>query len=50
MGYWATSKEWESTNEYGDGFYYQGLPKPIGKGMRDKSHYRVVPISIMVKE
>jgi len=47
-GYWATKNEWESTNEYGDGFYYQGLPVPIGKGMRDASKCRIVAVKLEV--
>ncbi len=26
-GHWRTAKEWEA-GEYGDGYYYQGLPEP----------------------
>lgn len=48
-GYWATEKAFETTNEYGDGFYYQGLPVPLGKGQRDESLYEIVKIDIFVK-
>lgn len=49
-GYWHTEREWESTNEYGDGYYVQGLPVPIGKGARDKNDYRVVEVQLIVKD
>ena len=45
-GYWRTGKEWEATDEYGSGFYVQGLPVPIGKGMRNKEEYEVVEIKL----
>jgi hypothetical protein len=48
MGFWATTKEWEATDEYGGGFYYQGLPCPIGKGMRDVSQCRIVKVNLQV--
>lgn len=50
LGYWHTAKEWESANEYGEGFYYQGLPIPIGKGMRDASQCRVVSVKLEVED
>jgi len=33
-GHWGQSREWESTGDYGEGFYYQGLPAPLG-GLRN---------------
>lgn len=50
LGYWRTEREWESTNEYGDGYYVQGIPVPIGKGARDKNDYRVVEVQLVVSE
>jgi len=45
-GYWRCLTEWESTNEYGDGYYIQGLPAPIGEGMRDRALYRVIEVKV----
>lgn len=28
QGHWRATKEWESSSEYGDGYYVQGLPAP----------------------
>jgi hypothetical protein len=49
MGYWATEKCYEVTDEYGSGYDYQGLPVPLGKGQRDKSLYEIVKIDIFVQ-
>jgi hypothetical protein len=49
-GYWATERAFESTNEFGEGFYYQGLPVPIGKGQRDPNDYGVVEVQLTVLE
>jgi len=46
LGHWGTSNEWESTNEYGEGYYVQGIPRPIGEGMRDRALYRVVEVKV----
>lgn len=50
LGQWRCDTEWESTNEYGDGYYIQGLPVPTGKGARNKADYRVVEVQILVKD
>lgn len=43
-GSWKTELEFESTDEYGSGFYYRDSPIPIKKHDRVKEDMRVVPI------
>lgn len=47
-GPWVSTREWDSINEYGDGFYVQGLPAPKGNAPTDRqgSEYAVVPVTL----
>jgi hypothetical protein len=49
LGYWGVEKAFEATNEYGDGFYYQGLPVPLGKGQRNPDDYEIVSVQLFVR-
>lgn len=48
-GIWGMERLFESTNEYGDEYYYSGLPHPIGKNARDPSLYEIVEIQFFIK-
>ncbi|MDR5839369.1 hypothetical protein [Caballeronia sp. LZ034LL] len=46
QGRWKAELEWESTDEYGSGFYYQSLPVPTPIPDRVKEDMEVVPIRL----
>jgi hypothetical protein len=48
-GHWGIETAWESTNEYGDGYYIQGLPKPLSKHKRDITQYEIVVIDLIIR-
>jgi hypothetical protein len=50
QGIWALETEWESTNEYGEGYYVSGLPVPLGKHQRNPVDYEVISVSLNIKE
>lgn len=49
------SVEWESTNEYGEGYYVSGLPE-MGNGLgrnkqpRNPADYEIVEVSLLIWE
>lgn len=49
QGRWRVGLEWESINEFGEGFYYQGLPEPIEGTARNPETVEVVSVWLRVE-